>query len=66
MGEEREIKHIKFLVRNNGKNTSNIMSSYNKRKNNETISSEVDKQWDKFTHFGEDIRTLTKLLSILD
>jgi hypothetical protein len=46
-GEERdmEIKQMKLIARNSGYNTSSIMGSYNKWKNNEIMSSEVFEKW---------------------
>jgi hypothetical protein len=59
--KEKINKQAKLIARNNGYNTSNIMSSYNVWKDNEIISSEIDKKWVKFTYFGEGIIILTKL-----
>jgi hypothetical protein len=56
---------INIIAKNNGYNMKTLMKTYNKHNSKSNISQNTlnssKKTWAKFTYFGEEIRTLTKM-----
>jgi hypothetical protein len=68
MSNEENIKDfciINAMAKNNRYNMKTLMKAYNKHKRKCNISQNTlnsgKKTWAKFTYFGEEIRTLTKI-----
>jgi hypothetical protein len=64
----KEICTIKTITENNGYNMKTLMKAYGKHKNrsnNTQYSQNIDRKiWTRFRYFGNEIRTLTKILDI--